>query len=47
MEREETTIRLPVELKEKLQQEANRRGITLHDFIVFILWEDLQRTVPE
>ena len=50
MEREKTTkttIRLPTELKEQLQQEANRKGITLHDLIVFILWEDLQRTVPE
>jgi len=28
-EREKTTIRLPVELKERLQQEADRKQITL------------------
>lgn len=28
-EREQTTIRLPAELKEKLQQEADRKQITL------------------
>ena len=47
MEREQTTIRLPAELKEQLQQEADRRGITLHDLIVFILWKGLQHTAPE
>jgi len=29
MEREQKTIRLPKELKEKLQQEADRKGISL------------------
>jgi len=29
MEREQTTIRLPATLKERLQQEAERMGITL------------------
>lgn len=47
MEREQTTIRLPAGLKEQLQREADRRGITLHDLIVFILWKGLQYTVPE
>lgn len=47
MEWKQTTIRLPVELKEQIQQEADRRGTTLHDFIVFILWEDSQHTVLE
>lgn len=47
MEREQTTIRLPVELKEELIRQADKRGITLHDLIVFILWEGLQYTVPE
>ena len=47
MKWKQTTIRLPVELKEQLQQEADRRGTTLHDFIVFILWEDSQHTVLE
>ena len=46
-EREQTTIRLPAELKEELQREADQQGITLHDLIVFILWKGLQHTVPE
>ena len=47
VEGERITIRLPIELKECLQQEANRKGITLHDLIVFNLWEGLQRTAPK
>ena len=47
IEQEQTTIRLPTGLKDRLQQEADRRGITLHDLIVFILWKELQHTVPE
>lgn len=38
MEREQTTIRLPVELKEQLQQEAERRGDSFNSTIIkFIL----------
>jgi predicted DNA-binding protein len=37
MEKEQTTIRLPEELKERLQSEADRKGYTLKDLIVFIL----------
>lgn len=37
MEREQTTIRLPAELKERLQQEAERMGYTLKDLIMFVL----------
>mgnify|MGYP001039306828 FL=1 len=36
-EREQTTIRLPVELKKKLQQEADRRGDSLNGLIVMML----------
>ena len=43
--KEQTTLRLPVELKEKLQQEAERRGYTITDLIIFILWEHFQNTV--
>lgn len=46
-EREQTTIRLPAELKEELQREADQQGVTLHDLIVFILWKELQHIVPE
>lgn len=47
MEREQTTIRLPVELKEKLQQEADRRGYTVKDLIMFILWNHFENIVQE
>ena len=46
--REQTTIRLPRELKEQLQREADRRGYTITDLILFILWDSVQKaTVPE
>lgn len=38
MQREQTTIRLPAELKERLQREAEERGYTMTDLILFILW---------
>ena len=44
MEREKTTIRLPAELKERLQQEADKRGYTITDLIMFILWWRFQKT---
>lgn len=34
--KEQTTLRLPVELKEKLQQEAERRGISFNELIMLI-----------
>ena len=36
MEREQTTIRLPAELKEQLQKEADSRGYPLKDLLIFI-----------
>lgn len=47
MEREQTTIRLPAELKEQLQREAGKRGYTLHDLIIFILQEAFQHIAPK
>ena len=35
---EQTTIRLPERLKERLQREAQRKGYTIRDLIVMILW---------
>ncbi len=35
--REQTTIRLPKELKELLNQEADRRGVSLNALILMIL----------
>lgn len=47
MQREQTTIRLPVELKDKLQQEAEKQGYTLRDLIVFILWDFVHATTRQ
>lgn len=47
MERKQTTIRLPNELKEKLQQEADRKGYTIKDLVMFILWRYLENIVQE
>ena len=43
MEREQTTIRLPVELKEILQQEANRKGISFNEIITIALCKYLEK----
>lgn len=39
MEREQTTIRLPVELKEELQREADRKGLSFNQCLLIILKE--------
>ena len=44
LEREQTTIRLPTELKEKLQREADRRGYTIKDLMIFIIQAYFQST---
>lgn len=36
-EREQTTIRLPAELKEKLQQEAIVKGLSLNAYILLLI----------
>lgn len=42
--KEQTTIRLPVELKDRLQREAERKGYTITDLIKFIL-KNHQKTI--
>lgn len=37
MERSQTTIRLPTELKEQLQREADRMGISLNDYLLRLI----------
>lgn len=37
MTREQTTIRLPAELKRELQREADEKGISFNAYIVIIL----------
>lgn len=36
---QQTTIRLPVELYERLKEKANKKGLTLNAYIIGILWE--------
>lgn len=44
MEREQTTIRLPADLKEQLQQEADRKGYSLNQMLLIIFsdWANLR-----
>lgn len=37
MEREQTTIRLPAELKEQLQREADNLGISFNELVMMII----------
>ena len=43
MRREQTTIRLPAELKERLKQQLNNRsqqmGISVNSLVIQILWD--------
>ncbi len=41
MEIKQTTIRLPVDLKEELQQEALKKGISFNEIITIALWKYL------
>ena len=45
MEREQTTIRLPVELKEQIQREADEAGQSFNAKVLLILkdWADRQK----
>ena len=37
MEKVQTTIRLPAELKEQLAQEASERGLSLNTYILILI----------
>lgn len=41
MSLKQTTIRLPVDLKEELQQEALKKGISFNEIITIALWKYL------
>ena len=43
VEREQTTIRLPVELKEMSQQEADKRGISFNALVVWTIQKGLEK----
>ncbi len=46
--KEQMTINLSAELKEKLCREAEERGYTVNELITFILWERVhEATAPE
>ncbi len=34
----QTTIRLPERLYEKLKQEAKKRGMSLNEYLISVLW---------
>ncbi len=42
MRREQTTIRLPAELKERLQREADRRGDSFNETLIRLIRLGLQ-----
>ena len=42
LEREQTTIRLPAELKEQLAREAQRRGYSLNEMFIVCLEKGLE-----
>ena len=43
MEREQTTIRLPSDLKEEIQMEADKTGLAFNQLVLMILKEWLNR----
>ena len=43
MEREQTTIRLPSELKEQLQKEADKLGVSFNEMVMIIINDLLDR----
>ena len=45
MDREQTTIRLPADLKEQIQQKADKKGQSFNALILFILnnWKNHQK----
>lgn len=43
MEREQTTIRLPADLKEQLQREADKRGFSFNGLVIGYLRQGLKQ----
>lgn len=42
MEREQTTIRLPAELKKEIEKEANKRNISFNGMVNRLIFEGLK-----
>lgn len=47
VERGQTTIRLPCELMDRLRREADKKGYTAKDLLVFLLWDYMELSKPE
>lgn len=47
MEREQTTIRLPEELMKQLKREAEKKGYTIKDLMIFILGEYFEKSIVQ
>ncbi len=47
MKKEQVTIRCPNELKELIKKKANEMGIAMKDFILLILYQYFENTVPK
>lgn len=43
--KEQITLHLPVETMEVLKQEADKRGYTITDLIIFILWNYVDEAI--
>lgn len=41
-QREQTTIRLPAGLKEQLQREAQERGISFNEYVLWLIQKSLE-----
>lgn len=46
MEREQTTIRLPLELKAQLGQEAKKKGMSFNSLVILLIGLGLNRVEP-
>lgn len=47
MDREQTTIRLPKNLKEKLSLKAAKIGVPIKDLLIFIIYRHFENTAPK
>ncbi len=43
MEREQTTIRLPIDLKKKIQQEADKKGQSFNATVIIAIKKGLEK----
>lgn len=43
MEREQTTIRLPVDLKKEIQQKADKNGISFNAMLLWAIQKGLEK----